>query len=224
MPETEILGKKRHATLLKKAQELSILCDAEVAVIAFTSDGKLHEYSSKRVEHTLSRYKNYTGRRTKMEPDHQLEERRRGTVSNEEHPKSSDEVLHALKGRHAALKLDKLRRTGKALDGLSREELYALEQEQKGALVSVLKKKEELLVRLLEKKEELLVRSKEREHQAIQEKEILMRRGFEERTKEIPCLQLFPENSTGLCTSSKAVALSNSPAQDMDIDILRLRL
>ena len=222
MPETEILGKKRHATLLKKAQELSILCDAEVAVIAFTSDGKLHEYSSNRVEHTLSRYKNYKGRGIKMEPNHQLEERRRGTVSNEEHPKSSDEVLHALEGQHAALKLDKLRRTGKALDGLSREELYALEQEQKGALVSVLKKKEELLVRLLKQKEELLVLSEEREHQAIQEKEIL-RRGFEER-KEIPCLQLFPENSTGLCTSSKAVALSNSPAQDMDIDILRLRL
>ncbi|KAL6177439.1 hypothetical protein ACLB2K_048965 [Fragaria x ananassa] len=212
MPETEILGRKRHATLLKKAQELSILCDAEVAVIAFTSDGKLHEYSSNRVEHTLSRYKNYKGRGIKMEPNHQLEERRRGTVSNEEHPKSSDEVLHALEGQHAALELDKLRRTGKALDGLSREELYALEQEQKGALVSVLKKKEELLVR-----------SKEREHQAIQEKEIL-RRGFEKRTKKIPCLQLFPENSTGLCTISKAVALSNSPAQDMDIDFLRLRL
>ncbi|XP_004309209.1 PREDICTED: agamous-like MADS-box protein AGL15 [Fragaria vesca subsp. vesca] len=210
MQENEVPGRRRRATLIKKAKELSILCDAEVAVIAFTSDGKLHEYSTNSVEHTLSRYQNYKSglvRATKMESD-APEECRREAVSNEEVQKSSDEVLHALKGQHAALELDKLRREGKALDGLSREELCALEIEQHRALESVLKKKEELLVRLVHKS------NKERDrHQAIQE-----------RTREIPYLQLFPENSTGFSTSSKAVSLSNCPTQDMDIDLLRLRL
>ncbi|WMV58083.1 hypothetical protein MTR67_051468, partial [Solanum verrucosum] len=37
---------KRRNGLLKKAYELSILCDAEVALIIFSSRGKLYEFSS----------------------------------------------------------------------------------------------------------------------------------------------------------------------------------
>ncbi|XP_050374826.1 uncharacterized protein LOC126792454 [Argentina anserina] len=131
------------------------------------------------------------------------------TAVNKEEQKSNDNDLDALEGQYAALKLDKLQRTGKALDGLSRKELYALEQQQKWALVSVLKKKEELLVRLLQ-------RSKFHEHQVIQENEIL-KRGSEERMKEIPYLELFPENRSGFGTSSKpVVSLLNHPTQHMD--------
>jgi len=39
---------KRRNGLIKKAQELSILCDAEVAVIVFSATGKLYEFSSTR--------------------------------------------------------------------------------------------------------------------------------------------------------------------------------
>lgn len=39
---------KRRNGLLKKAKELSILCDAEVAVIVFASSGRLYEFSSTR--------------------------------------------------------------------------------------------------------------------------------------------------------------------------------
>ncbi|GFZ16974.1 K-box region and MADS-box transcription factor family protein [Actinidia rufa] len=37
---------KRRNGLLKKAYELSVLCDAEVALILFSSRGKLYEFSS----------------------------------------------------------------------------------------------------------------------------------------------------------------------------------
>lgn len=37
---------KRRNGLLKKAYELSVLCDAEVAVIIFSNSGKLYEFSS----------------------------------------------------------------------------------------------------------------------------------------------------------------------------------
>ncbi|KAK8943782.1 Developmental protein SEPALLATA 1 [Platanthera guangdongensis] len=37
---------KRRSGLLKKARELSVLCDAEIAVIVFSSRGKLFEFSS----------------------------------------------------------------------------------------------------------------------------------------------------------------------------------
>jgi SRF-type transcription factor (DNA-binding and dimerisation domain) len=37
---------KRRNGLLKKAYELSVLCDAEVALIVFSSSGKLYEFCS----------------------------------------------------------------------------------------------------------------------------------------------------------------------------------
>jgi len=39
---------KRRNGLLKKAYELSVLCDAEVALIVFSSRGRLYEYSNNR--------------------------------------------------------------------------------------------------------------------------------------------------------------------------------
>lgn len=38
---------KRRAGLLKKAKELSVLCDAEIGVIIFSSHGKLYELATK---------------------------------------------------------------------------------------------------------------------------------------------------------------------------------
>ncbi|CAN1822916.1 Agamous-like MADS-box protein AGL15 [Linum perenne] len=42
----QVTFSKRRSGLLKKAQELSILCDAEVAVIIFSNTGKLFDFSS----------------------------------------------------------------------------------------------------------------------------------------------------------------------------------
>lgn len=42
----QVTFSKRRTGLLKKAHELSVLCDAEVAVIIFSNTGKLFEFSS----------------------------------------------------------------------------------------------------------------------------------------------------------------------------------
>nr|AXY87492.1 MADS-box protein-like protein [Cymbidium goeringii] len=42
----QVTFSKRRSGLLKKAHELSILCDAEVALIIFSTKGKLYEYST----------------------------------------------------------------------------------------------------------------------------------------------------------------------------------
>ncbi|PHT67621.1 Agamous-like MADS-box protein AGL3 [Capsicum annuum] len=48
---------KRRNGLLKKAYELSVLCDAEIALIIFSSRGKLYEFcSSSSMSKTLERY------------------------------------------------------------------------------------------------------------------------------------------------------------------------
>ncbi|PAN32799.1 hypothetical protein PAHAL_5G513400 [Panicum hallii] len=48
---------KRRNGLLKKAYELSVLCDAEVALIVFSSRGRLYEYANNSVKATIERYK-----------------------------------------------------------------------------------------------------------------------------------------------------------------------
>ncbi|RXH90347.1 hypothetical protein DVH24_032704 [Malus domestica] len=48
---------KRRNGLLKKAYELSVLCDAEVALIVFSTRGRLYEYANNSVRATIDRYK-----------------------------------------------------------------------------------------------------------------------------------------------------------------------
>ncbi|XP_050290781.1 agamous-like MADS-box protein MADS1 [Quercus robur] len=48
---------KRRNGLLKKAYELSVLCDAEVALIVFSTRGRLYEYANNSVKSTIERYK-----------------------------------------------------------------------------------------------------------------------------------------------------------------------
>lgn len=44
----QVTFSKRRSGLLKKARELSVLCDAEVGVMIFSSTGRLYEFSSSR--------------------------------------------------------------------------------------------------------------------------------------------------------------------------------
>ncbi|KAI3460699.1 hypothetical protein Pfo_017362 [Paulownia fortunei] len=48
---------KRRNGLLKKAYELSVLCDAEVALIVFSSRGRVYEYANNNIRSTIDRYK-----------------------------------------------------------------------------------------------------------------------------------------------------------------------
>nr|QLC27650.1 SEEDSTICK-like protein [Fagopyrum esculentum] len=48
---------KRRNGLLKKAYELSVLCEAEVALIVFSSRGRVYEYSNSNMTTTIERYK-----------------------------------------------------------------------------------------------------------------------------------------------------------------------
>ena len=42
----QVTFSKRRSGLLKKAHEISVLCDAEVALIVFSTKGKLSEFST----------------------------------------------------------------------------------------------------------------------------------------------------------------------------------
>ncbi|KAF5743955.1 MADS-box transcription factor 23-like isoform X2 [Tripterygium wilfordii] len=52
----QVTFSKRRNGLLKKARELSILCDAEVGVIVFSGTGKLYEYASTSMKSVVERF------------------------------------------------------------------------------------------------------------------------------------------------------------------------
>ncbi|CAD5180760.1 unnamed protein product [Musa acuminata subsp. malaccensis] len=53
----QVTFSKRRSGLLKKAHEISVLCDAEVSLIIFSAEGKLYEYASNScMEKILERY------------------------------------------------------------------------------------------------------------------------------------------------------------------------
>ncbi|KAG2711270.1 hypothetical protein I3760_04G069000 [Carya illinoinensis] len=54
----QVTFSKRRNGLLKKAFELSVLCEAEVAVIVFSQKGRLYEFSSSDIQEVIGRYFN----------------------------------------------------------------------------------------------------------------------------------------------------------------------
>ncbi|KAJ4750820.1 MADS-box transcription factor 27 [Rhynchospora pubera] len=52
----QVTFSKRRNGLMEKARELSILCEAEVGLIVFSSTGRLHELASSSMKSTIARY------------------------------------------------------------------------------------------------------------------------------------------------------------------------
>ncbi|XP_077212210.1 agamous-like MADS-box protein MADS4 [Tasmannia lanceolata] len=108
---------KRRNGLLKKAYELSVLCDAEVALIVFSSRGKLYEFcSSSSMFKTLERYQkcNYGAPET--------------VVTTRETQSSYQEYLK-LKARVETLQRNQRNLLGEDLGPLSGKELEQLERQ-----------------------------------------------------------------------------------------------
>ncbi|XP_057419978.1 MADS-box transcription factor 23-like [Lotus japonicus] len=59
----QVTFSKRRKGLLKKARELSILCDAQVGLMVFSSTGKLYDYASTSMESIIEHY-------NKLKEDH----------------------------------------------------------------------------------------------------------------------------------------------------------
>ncbi|XP_008237145.1 PREDICTED: MADS-box protein SVP-like isoform X6 [Prunus mume] len=52
----QVTFSKRRRGLFKKAQELSTLCDAEIALVVFSATGKLFEFTSSSVQQVIERH------------------------------------------------------------------------------------------------------------------------------------------------------------------------
>ncbi|KAJ9549388.1 hypothetical protein OSB04_021931 [Centaurea solstitialis] len=110
---------KRRNGLLKKAYELSVLCDAEVALIIFSNRGKLYEFcSSSSMLKTLERYQkcNYGAPESNVSAREALE-------------LSSQQEYLKLKARYEALQRSQRNLLGEDLGPLNCKELESLERQ-----------------------------------------------------------------------------------------------
>ncbi|KAK1376099.1 Developmental protein SEPALLATA 2 [Heracleum sosnowskyi] len=133
---------KRRNGLLKKAYELSVLCDAEVALIVFSTRGKLYEFSStSSIMKTLERYQkiNYGP------PDVNARS------IQEELERSSYQEYMKLKHRYDSLKQLERNLNGEDLNSLNRKDLDSLETQIDFSLTQIRSDRTQRMVEELDK-------------------------------------------------------------------------
>ncbi|KAG2286509.1 hypothetical protein Bca52824_046113 [Brassica carinata] len=130
----QVTFSKRRRGLFKKAEELSVLCDADVALIVFSSTGKLFEFCSSSMREVLERHNLQSKNLEKLDqPSLELQ-----LVENSENSRLSKEI---------ADKSHQLRQMrGEELQGLSIEELQQLEKALEAGLTRVIETKSEKIM------------------------------------------------------------------------------
>ncbi|KAK8362847.1 hypothetical protein V6Z12_A03G126900 [Gossypium hirsutum] len=130
----QVTFSKRRSGLFKKAHELSVLCDAEVALIVFSHKWKLYEYSTDScMEKILERYER-----------HYYAERHLVATEPESQGEWSVEY-NRLKAKVELLQKNHRHYMGEDLDPLSLKELQNLEQQLDTALKHIRARKNQLL-------------------------------------------------------------------------------
>ncbi|CAN1796194.1 Agamous-like MADS-box protein AGL8 homolog [Linum perenne] len=144
----QVTFSKRRSGLLKKAHEISVLCDAEVALIVFSTKGKLFEYSTDScMERILERYERYSYAERQL-------------IANDTETCGSWTLEYAkLKARIEVLQKNLKNYNGQDLDSLSLRELQNLEQQLDSALKHIRSRKNQLMyesISELQKKDKAL--------------------------------------------------------------------
>ncbi|XP_038883070.1 MADS-box protein AGL42-like isoform X2 [Benincasa hispida] len=149
----QVTFSKRRNGLLKKAYELSVLCDAEVAVIIFSQKGRLYEFASSEMPRIVERYRKCARdakNNTKFDRQLQLQSR----VEAE----SINKKMELLQLSHRKL-------LGYGLDSCSLDELQVLDAQLQRSLFQIRARKAQLYkeqLQQLQEKERLLSEEKKK--------------------------------------------------------------
>ncbi|KAG7546512.1 Transcription factor MADS-box [Arabidopsis suecica] len=137
----QVTFSKRRNGLLKKAFELSVLCDAEVALVIFSPRSKLYEFSSSSIAQTIERYQR------------RIKEIGTNHKRNDNSQQARDETSGLTK-KIEQLETSKRKLLGEGIDACSIEELQQLENQLDRSLSRIRAKKYQLLREEIEKLKE----------------------------------------------------------------------
>ncbi|ESW25061.1 hypothetical protein PHAVU_003G003800 [Phaseolus vulgaris] len=133
----QVTFSKRRGGLIKKTKELSVLCDAQIGIIIFSSTGKMWQWCTEalRMEQIIERYQITTGAR----------------IAERDHPR--EEFIHdmaMLRQETLRLELGIQRYLGEDMGCLQYEDLNKLEQELENSVAKVRNRQNELLQQQME--------------------------------------------------------------------------
>ncbi|KAG4908768.1 hypothetical protein JHK87_054884 [Glycine soja] len=148
----QVTFSKRRGGLLKKTKELSVLCDAKIGIIIFSSTGKMREWCTEpfRMEQIIEQYQISKGT----------------PIAERGHDHRREEFFHnmaMLRQQTIRLELEIQRYLGEDMRGLQYEDLTKLEQELENSVARIRNRQNELLQQQMEN-----LRRKEH-HQAVLE-------------------------------------------------------
>ncbi|XP_043717181.1 MADS-box protein SOC1-like isoform X1 [Telopea speciosissima] len=172
----QVTFSKRRSGLLKKAFELSVLCDAEVALIIFSPRGKLYEFCNSGMQKTIDRYQ-------RLARDVQINNE--AVEPNMQHLKC--EAANMAK-KIELLEISKRKLTGEDLGSCSIDELQQIESQLERSLSNVRGRKTQLSKEQIEK-------LKEKERILKVENRMLHEKAKQQPTPDreiVPNSQIFP--------------------------------
>nr|AHA42267.1 AGL6 [Dendrobium hybrid cultivar] len=133
----QVTFSKRRNGIMKKAYELSVLCDAEIALIIFSSRGKLFEFGSPDITKTLERYQRCTFTPQTIHP-------------NDHETLNWYQELSKLKAKYESLQRSQRHLLGEDLDMLSLKELQQLERQLESSLSQARQKRTQIMLNQME--------------------------------------------------------------------------
>ncbi|KAK9165385.1 hypothetical protein Scep_000576 [Stephania cephalantha] len=152
----QVTYSKRRSGIMKKAHELTVLCEAEVSLIMFSSTGKLSEFISPKIttKQMFDKYQQVTG--TNLWNSHyevidylicRLREIDRFGVDEFVliNSQRMQENLNKLEGTNRKIRREIRHRIGEDLNDLSIDQLRSLEQEMENSLRTVRERKYHLI-------------------------------------------------------------------------------
>ncbi|KAI9113002.1 hypothetical protein K1719_015934 [Acacia pycnantha] len=128
----QVTFSKRRNGLLKKAFELSVLCDAEITLIIFSPRGKLYEFASSSMRATIERYR-YHNRDAQMDT--------RFVEQNMQHLKQETETMMK---KIEQLEISKRKLLGEDSGSCSVKELEEIEQQLESSARKVRERKSQV--------------------------------------------------------------------------------
>ncbi|KAJ6744745.1 AGAMOUS-LIKE MADS-BOX PROTEIN AGL12 [Salix purpurea] len=153
---------KRRAGLLKKAKELSVLCDAEIGVFIFSAHGKLYELATRgTMQGLIERYMN-SGRGAQPEP---------AAVETQPDPDTKEEI-NMLKHEIEVLQKGLRYMFGARAEEMSLDELLVLEKHLEIWIYQIRSTKMDILlkeIQQLRNKEEILTAANQHLHDKVEE-------------------------------------------------------
>ncbi|CAN1796195.1 Agamous-like MADS-box protein AGL8 homolog [Linum perenne] len=189
----QVTFSKRRSGLLKKAHEISVLCDAEVALIVFSTKGKLFEYSTDScMERILERYERYSYAERQL-------------IANDTETCGSWTLEYAkLKARIEVLQKNLKNYNGQDLDSLSLRELQNLEQQLDSALKHIRSRKNQLMYESIS---ELQKKDK-----ALQDQNNQLAKKVKDREKEITEQAQWEQQDPPSLVTQQTPAMEDSPS------------